>query len=100
MIYCCGISILLIYIKDEKMILISDKSKCCGCEACMEICPQQYGITIWGVSDDPAEHENWLPDDAPNLWDASYGRKHAYKGVADGFAGKDVSEDFSGDLQY
>ena len=61
---------------------------------------QQYGITIWGVSDDPAEHENWLPDDAPNLWDASYGRKHAYKGVADGFAGKDVSEDFSGDLQY
>ena len=61
---------------------------------------QQYGITIWGVSDDPAEHENWLPDDAPNLWDAKYGRKHAYKGVADGFAGKDVSEDFSGDLQY
>ena len=61
---------------------------------------QQYGITIWGVSDDPAEHENWLPDDAPNLWDASYGRKHAYKGVADGFAGKDVSEDFSGDLQF
>ncbi|MCD8556477.1 MAG: endo-1,4-beta-xylanase [Bacteroides graminisolvens] len=61
---------------------------------------QQYGITIWGVSDNPAEHENWLPDDAPNLWDASYGRKHAYKGVADGLAGKDVSEDFSGDLQY
>jgi len=61
---------------------------------------QQYGITIWGVSDDPAEHENWLPDDAPNLWDASYGRKHAYKGVADGFAGKDVSENFSGDLQF
>ena len=61
---------------------------------------QQYGITIWGVSDDPAEHENWLPDNAPNLWDASYGRKHAYKGVADGFAGKDVSEDFSGDLQF
>ena len=28
------------------MILISDKSKCCGCEACMEICPQQYGITM------------------------------------------------------
>ena len=40
------------------------------------------------------------PIDAPNLWDASYGRKHAYKGVADGFAGKDVSEDFSGDLQF
>ena len=61
---------------------------------------QQYGITIWGVSDHPDEHVNWLPKDAPNLWDASYGRKHAYKGVADGFAGKDVSEDFSGDLQY
>ena len=28
------------------MISISDKSKCCGCEACMEICPQQYGITM------------------------------------------------------
>lgn len=28
------------------MIQISDKSKCCGCEACMEICPQQYGITM------------------------------------------------------
>ena len=28
------------------MILISDKSKCCGCEACMEICPQQYGMTM------------------------------------------------------
>ncbi len=61
---------------------------------------QQYGITIWGVSDNAAEHVNWIPDDAPNLWDASYARKHAYKGVADGLAGKDVSEDFSGDLQY
>ncbi|WP_348798007.1 endo-1,4-beta-xylanase [Flavobacterium adhaerens] len=59
---------------------------------------QQYGITIWGVSDNEVEHENWLPDESPNIWDASYKRKHAYKGVSDGLAGKDVSEDFSGDL--
>ncbi|MBK0369371.1 endo-1,4-beta-xylanase [Flavobacterium agrisoli] len=59
---------------------------------------QQYGITIWGVSDSEKEHENWLPDESPNLWDASYQRKHAYKGVSDGLAGKDVSKDFSGDL--
>lgn len=61
---------------------------------------QQYTITIWGVSDNAKEHEYWLPDDAPNLWDANYKRKHAYKGVADGLAGRDVSEDFTGDLQY
>lgn len=61
---------------------------------------QQYGITVWSVSDHPREHEFWLPDDAPNLWDANYQRKHAYKGFADGLAGKDVSADFSGELQY
>ena len=60
---------------------------------------QQYGITIWSVSDNVLEHEYWLPNDAPNVWDANYARKHAYKGVADGLAGRDVSEDFSGDLQ-
>lgn len=60
---------------------------------------QQYGITIWGVSDNEQEHEYWLPDESPNVWDASYKRKHAYKGVADGLAGKDVSKDFSGELQ-
>ncbi len=60
---------------------------------------QQYGITIWGVSDSEIEHVNWLPDESPNVWDASYKRKHAYKGVADGLAGKDVSTDFSGELQ-
>ena len=59
---------------------------------------QQYGITIWGISDNAVEHENWLPDESPNVWDASYKRKHAYKGVADGLAGKDVSKDFTGDL--
>lgn len=61
---------------------------------------QQYGITIWGISDHENEHENWLPDESPNLWTAEYARKLAYKGVADGLAGKDVSEDFSGALQY
>jgi len=59
---------------------------------------QQYGVTIWGISDNEQEHEFWLPDESPNLWDASYKRKHAYKGVADGLAGKDVSEDFPGGL--
>lgn len=60
--------------------------------------PQQYGITIWGVSDNAKEHEYWLPNESPNLWDANYVRKHAYKGAADGLAGKDVSKDFSGEL--
>jgi endo-1,4-beta-xylanase len=59
---------------------------------------QQYGITIWGVSDNKVEHENWLPDESPNVWDASYKRKYSYKGVADGLAGKDVSAGFSGEL--
>ncbi|MTH14736.1 endo-1,4-beta-xylanase [Flavobacterium sp. LC2016-01] len=59
---------------------------------------QQYGITIWGVSDSVKEHEYWLPNESPNLWDANYVRKHAYKGTADGLAGKDVSAGFSGEL--
>lgn len=59
---------------------------------------QQYGITIWGISDKKEEHVNWLPNESPNVWDASYKRKHSYKGVADGLAGKDVSSGFSGDL--
>lgn len=57
---------------------------------------QQYGITIWGISDNKNEHENWLPNESPNLWDANYVRKHAYKGTADGLAGKDVSAGFTG----
>ncbi|MBJ2127219.1 endo-1,4-beta-xylanase [Flavobacterium sp. IB48] len=60
---------------------------------------QQYGITIWGVSDNSKEHEYWLPNESPNIWDANYVRKHAYKGTADGLAGKDVSLGFSGELQ-
>ena len=61
---------------------------------------QRYGITVWGISDNEQEHTNWIPDDAPNLWGKSYERKHAYKGFADGLAGKDISADFKGDLIY
>ena len=61
---------------------------------------QRYDVTIWGVSDNAKEHVNWIPNDAPNLWDATYARKHAYKGVADGLAGEDVSSHFTGELQY
>ncbi len=65
-------------------------------ESYLEYIPesQQYGIVFWGISDNAEEHENWLPDESPNLWDDNYERKRAYKGVADGFAGYDVSEDF------
>lgn len=67
-----------------------------------EIIPeaQQGGITIWTLSDHPDEHVYWIPDDAPNLWNADYERKPAYMGVANGLAGRDVSEDFTGDLIY
>lgn len=58
---------------------------------------QQSGITIWGVSDHPDEHEYWLKDESPNIFDANYARKWAYKGVCDGIAGRDISEDFSGE---
>lgn len=58
---------------------------------------QQSGITIWTLTDSKKEHEHWLPEDAPNLFDANYGRKHAYKGLCDGIAGKDIGEEFSGD---
>lgn len=61
---------------------------------------QRYGITVWSISDNEKEHEYWLKNDAPCLWNADYARKHAYKGFADGLAGKDVSADFTGELQY
>lgn len=57
---------------------------------------QQSGITIWTLSDNAAEHEFWLNGDAPNLFDANYGRKLAYKYFCDGIAGKDISEEFDG----
>ncbi len=59
---------------------------------------QQSGITIWTLTDDPREHTYWLPDESPNLFDKSYGRKHAYKGVCDGIAGKNIGEEFTGDM--
>jgi GH35 family endo-1,4-beta-xylanase len=61
--------------------------------------PQRYGVTAWGISDSATEHEYWLKDDAPNLWDGTYARKHAYKGFSDGLAGRDVSLEFSGEIQ-
>jgi GH35 family endo-1,4-beta-xylanase len=61
---------------------------------------QRYGITLWGVSDNENEHQYWLTNDAPCLWNAKYERKHAYKSFCDGLAGRDVSADFSGELVY
>lgn len=58
---------------------------------------QRSGITIWTLTDHAREHEFWLPDESPNLFDKDYQRKHAYKGFCDGLAGKDVSLDFTGE---
>ncbi|OFX52862.1 MAG: hypothetical protein A2W86_01205 [Bacteroidetes bacterium GWD2_45_23] len=58
---------------------------------------QRSGITIWTLTDHPREHEYWLPDESPNLFDKDFNRKHAYKGFCDGLAGRDISEDFTGD---
>ena len=57
---------------------------------------QQSGITIWTLTDHAREHEYWLKNDVPNLFNANYARKHAYKGFCDGIAGRDISEDFDG----
>ena len=57
---------------------------------------QQSGVTIWGISDAEDEHEYWLNGDSPNIFDASYGRKEAYRGVCDGIAGFDISTTFDG----
>ena len=59
---------------------------------------QRGGFVIWGVSDAADEHVYWIPDDAPNLFDAGYVRKPAYKGVCDGIAGKDIGAGFTGDM--
>lgn len=58
---------------------------------------QRSAITVWGLTDDAREHEFWLPNESPNLFDRDLKRKHAYKGFCDGLAGRDISEDFSGD---
>lgn len=57
---------------------------------------QRHGVTIWGLSDNEDEHEYWLNGDSPNLFDASYERKEAYRGVCDAIAGFDISTTFSG----
>lgn len=57
---------------------------------------QQSGITIWTLSDNADEHTYWLPNQSPNLWDANYLRKWAYKGVCDGIAGEDLGLKFGG----
>ncbi|MGN0029496.1 MAG: endo-1,4-beta-xylanase [Marinilabiliaceae bacterium] len=59
---------------------------------------QQSGITIWSLSDNEAEHEYWLKGELPNLFDANYLRKWAYKGFCDGIAGEDLGLQFGGDL--
>lgn len=58
---------------------------------------QQSGITIWSLSDNEAEHEYWLKGDVPNIFDASYLRKWAYKGVCDGIAGEDLGLKYGGE---
>lgn len=55
---------------------------------------QQSAITIWGLSDNAKEHEYWLKDDSPNIFDGKYQRKAAYKAVCDAIAGYDISTDF------
>lgn len=57
---------------------------------------QQSGITIWSLSDNAAEHEYWLKDQLPNLFDGNYLRKWAYKGFCDGIAGEDLGLRYGG----
>ena len=58
---------------------------------------QQSGITIWSLSDNEAEHEYWLKDQVPNLFDKDYKRKWAYKGFCDGIAGEDLGLKYGGE---
>ena len=58
---------------------------------------QQSGITIWSLTDNPDEHEYWLKDGKPNLFDADNLRKWAYKGACDGIAGEDLGLKFGGE---
>lgn len=57
---------------------------------------QRGGICIWTLSDADDEHTYWIPNDAPNLFDKSYARKIAYKGLCDGIAGFDIGATFNG----
>ena len=58
---------------------------------------QQSGITVWSLSDNEAEHEYWLKDQVPNLFDKDYKRKWAYKGFCDGIAGEDLGLKYGGE---
>ena len=58
---------------------------------------QQSGITIWSLTDADDEHEYWLKGEKPNLFDASFLRKWAYKGVCDALAGEDLGLQYGGD---
>ncbi|MCH5218643.1 MAG: endo-1,4-beta-xylanase [Muribaculaceae bacterium] len=55
---------------------------------------QQHGVTIWSLTDNAKEHEYWLNGDTPNIFDADYQRKLAYKGVCDAIIGFDPSGDW------
>lgn len=55
---------------------------------------QQYGVCVWSLSDNENEHEYWLNGETPNLFDAKYNRKHAYKGFCDGLAGRVIGDEF------
>lgn len=57
---------------------------------------QRGGIVIWTLTDAADEHEYWLKNDCPNLFDGTYARKIAYKGVCDAIAGKNLGAEFSG----
>ena len=58
---------------------------------------QQSGITIWSLTDAADEHKYWLEGEKPNLFDASFLRKWAYKGVCDALAGEDLGLKFGGE---
>ena len=58
---------------------------------------QQSGITIWSLADNEVEHEYWLTGEKPNLFDADYLRKWAYKGFCDGIAGEDLGLKYGGE---
>jgi len=59
---------------------------------------QQGGIVIWTLTDDAKEHEYWLKGDYPNLFNADFTRKPAYKGVCDAIAGYDISTELDGTM--
>ncbi|SDL13654.1 Glycosyl hydrolase family 10 [Catalinimonas alkaloidigena] len=48
---------------------------------------QRYGITVWGVTDSPA-NASWLPGEKQGLWNLQFTRKPAYAGFAEGLKGR------------